>query len=205
MLAPTVVPTRGAAPRRPVSRPFFHGLRRSRIHCSVHLAWPRRRWWWMFSKQSADALERSCSTGRGAGSSVDGVPRLVVLVLAARSAVLAKVRLNKSGRGIRVRGEHGWVGVVLCACRGVGGDSPGPWPGHWHARIAQRSRVGELQPEMYSRERPVSRMSEKNEKSATCKPSTLRRSVWSCPTRGQRSACTSSPRRPRARHCKWAG
>ena len=43
-LAPTVVPIRGSAPRRLVTRPFFHGLRRSSIHGSVHLAWPRRRW-----------------------------------------------------------------------------------------------------------------------------------------------------------------
>ena len=40
----------------------------------MHLTWPRRRSRWMLNKQSAYALERSCSTGRGAGSSVGGVP-----------------------------------------------------------------------------------------------------------------------------------
>ena len=49
-LAPTAVPIRGSAPRRAATRPFFHGLRRSSIHGSVHLAWPRRRWRWMLSK-----------------------------------------------------------------------------------------------------------------------------------------------------------
>ena len=45
--------------------PSSMGLRRSSIHGSVHLAWPRRRWRWMLSKQSSVTLERSCSTGRG--------------------------------------------------------------------------------------------------------------------------------------------
>ena len=40
----------------------------------------------------------------------------------------------------------GCLGGVLGACRGVAGDVPGPWPCHWHARIAQRPRVGELEP-----------------------------------------------------------
>ena len=64
----------------------------------MHLTWPRRRSRWMLNKQSAYALERSCSTGRGAGSSVGGVPWFS-RVLAARSAVLAKVpgRVGASG------------------------------------------------------------------------------------------------------------
>ena len=33
--------------------PSSMGLRRSSIHGSVHLAWPRRRWRWMLSKQSS--------------------------------------------------------------------------------------------------------------------------------------------------------
>ena len=44
--------------------------------------------------------------------------------------------------------EHGWMGE-LCAFRGVGGDPTGPWPCRWHARITQRRRVGELQPESF--------------------------------------------------------
>ena len=78
--------------------------------------------------------------------------RLVVLVLGG-SGVLAKVVRgeSRSGRSVRVRkrARVGWV--ALCACRGVGGDSPGPWPARWHARIAQGRRVGELQPEYFPR------------------------------------------------------
>ena len=36
----------------------------ARIRGSVHLTWPCRRRRWMLSKQQANALERSCSTGR---------------------------------------------------------------------------------------------------------------------------------------------
>jgi hypothetical protein len=50
----------------------------------------------------------------------------------------ARVRVGAS--------EHGWVRMVLWACRGVGGDVRGSWPCHWHARITQRPRVGELKP-----------------------------------------------------------
>ena len=45
--------------------------------------------------------------------------------------------------------EHGPVRVVLCARRGVLGDPTGPWPCRWHARLTQRPRDGELQPELY--------------------------------------------------------
>ena len=46
----------------------------------------------------------------------------------AQPGVLAKVRGGiKERPRFRVgASEHGWVRVVLCACRGVGGDSPGP-------------------------------------------------------------------------------
>ena len=56
--------------------PSSMGLRRSSIHGSVHLAWPRRRWRWMLTKQSSVALERSCSTGaRVPDQAWGGVPR----------------------------------------------------------------------------------------------------------------------------------
>ena len=49
----------------------------ARIRGSVHFTWPCRRRRWMFSKQQANALERSCSTGRGCritlGPSAGGV------------------------------------------------------------------------------------------------------------------------------------
>ena len=72
----------------------------------MHLTWPRRRSRWMLNKQSAYALERSCSTGRGAGSSVGAV---VLAVLAARSAVLAKV---PGGRKQRAPVRVGASGTV---------------------------------------------------------------------------------------------
>ena len=53
----------------------------------------------MLSKQAAYVLERSCSTGRGAASSVGW--RAEARRLAARSAVLAKVR--SAGGGFRER------------------------------------------------------------------------------------------------------
>ena len=49
----------------------------------------------------------------------------------------------------RARPQHGRLRVALCACREVWGDPTGPWSCHWHARITQGRRVGELQPELY--------------------------------------------------------
>ena len=49
------------------------------------------------------------------------------------------------GRGLALASTVGWE--ELCAFRGVGGDPTGPWPCRWHARITQRRRVGELDPE----------------------------------------------------------
>ena len=122
----------------------------ARIRGSVHLTWPCRRRRWMLSKQSAYALERSCSTGR-AYRIKRGWRRGWRAEARSRER-----RVGQSSRGNRERApvrvgasEHGWVRVVLCACRGVEGDSPGPWPARWHARIAQGRRVGELQPELY--------------------------------------------------------
>ena len=116
----------------------------------MHLTWPCRRRRWMLSKQSAYALERSCSTGRACrikrGWRRGWVPR----------SSGAERRVGQSSRGkkgvapLKVgASEHGWLRVVRCACRGVGGDPTGPWPCHWHARITQRPRDGELQPELY--------------------------------------------------------
>ena len=58
---------------------------------------------------------------------------------------------------------------------------------------------------LFSRKRRVSRFGQKNQKSATCVPSTLRRRVGSRPTRGLRSARTLPPRRARTAHGKGAG
>ena len=105
----------------------------------------------MLSKQAAYVLERSCSTGarcrikRGWRAEAGG------LVLATGAACWPKFReINERAR-VRVgASEHGWVRVVLCACRGVGGDVPRLVQGAGHPRITQRRRVGALEPKLHS-------------------------------------------------------
>ena len=55
---------------------------------------------------------------------------------------------KQPGRICGIGASRGRIGGVLGAFRGVGGDARGPWPCHWHARITQRRRVGELEPEL---------------------------------------------------------
>ena len=81
--------------------PSSMGLRRSSIHGSVHLAWPRWRWRWMLSKQSSVTLERSCSTGRGCRITRGWRAEAASASCRPRSAVLAKVRLRKGGKTAR--------------------------------------------------------------------------------------------------------
>ena len=97
--------------------------------------------------------------------------------------------------------------MVLRARRGVGSDVPGPWQGRRQARIAQRLDVGELEPEpcVLGVSGGFHHLAKRTKKSTMWKPRTLRRSVGSRPTRGQRSACTSSPRRPCTARWKGAG
>ena len=65
----------------------------------------------------------------------------------ARSGAACWQRGGMSGRIPHGRWRAGGgLGAVLGARRGVGGDARGPWPCHWHARITQRRRVGELEP-----------------------------------------------------------
>ena len=125
---------------------------------------------------------------------------------------VGQVRGSKGAGAARGSGwrEGARVGyVVLCACRGVGAR------GRLSRTVAMslaredhtttprwRARAKNC---VLRRGRPVSRIGQKNQKSATCEPSTLRRGAWSRPTCGQRSACTSSPRRARTWHWKWAG
>ena len=99
-----------------------------------------------------------------------------------------------------------WPGVARRAPRGRGRCLGA----RARSRVAEdctRTSRGRARAKMVlsRRERPVSRFGQKKEKSTTCEPSTLRRSAWSRPPRGRRSACTSLPRRARARHWKWAG
>ena len=68
----------------------------------------------------------------------------------ARSGAACWQRGGMSGRIPHGRWRAGGgLGAMLGARRGVGGDARGPWPCHWHARITQRRRVGELEPELY--------------------------------------------------------
>ena len=149
-LAPTVVHARGSTPRRLVTRPFFHGLapqQHTRLR-ALGLATP------------AVAVDAQQAKQRNAGALVQHRARVPDHAWMAcrggswfscrpRSAVLAKVRLNKQLARVRVARAStvGWE--ELCAFRGVGGDPTGPWTGHRHARITQRRRVGELQLELY--------------------------------------------------------
>ena len=64
-LAPTVVTTRDAVPRWPVTCSHFPGLRRSRIHGSVHMTWQRRRW--QCCAQQASRVQRSGPVRGGRG------------------------------------------------------------------------------------------------------------------------------------------
>ena len=122
----------------------------ARIRGSVHLTWSCRRRRWMLSKQSAYALERSCSTGRACRIK-RGWRRGWRAALVGRGAPCWPkfAGEERSGRrlGLPRASTVGWE--EPCACRGVGGDPTGPWPCHWHARITQGRRVGELEPELY--------------------------------------------------------
>ena len=178
----------------------------------MHLTWPcrRRR---MDAQQATSERARSAraALGERAGSSVDGVPRM-----ACRGSFRGcgqRRRVGQSSRGITQRApvrvgasEHGWMGGAMCIPRGRG--RPYMTVAVSLAREdytrAPRWRAT-ARIVLFSRERPVSRIGQKKEKSTTCEPSMLQRSAWSRPTCGQRSACTSSPRRPRTRHWKWPG
>ena len=148
-LAPTVVHARGSAPRRPVTRPFFHGLAPQQ-HTRLRALGPATP---AVAVDAQQVKQRTCSSaratrGEGAGSHVDGVPSSWF------SARGAERRVGQSSTEYVARaGRVGAASTVgweeLCAFRGVGGDPTGPWPGHRHARITQRRRVGELQLELY--------------------------------------------------------
>ena len=103
--------------------------------------------WWRVSTQSASP-HRSSVDGEEVPDHAWAACRRRVLSSCTlggrRSGVLAEGGM--SGRKPRATASRGRIGGVLGACRGVAGDVPGPWPCHWHARISQRRRVGELEP-----------------------------------------------------------
>jgi len=99
--------------------------------------------------QRAQSLNRArLWTGRGAGSHAWAAPCDSVLSSCSLcDAVARRVGVVKQRMRVAARAGAGWEG--RCACRGVAGDVPGLWRGRRHARIRQRRRVGELEPELY--------------------------------------------------------
>ena len=157
------------------------------------------------ASKAAYALERSCSTGRGCRITRGWRAEARGSRLARGAPCWPKFGgIKERARvGLARASTGGWE--ELCACRGVGGDPPGPWPGHRHARITQGRRVGELQPELYflAVSGQFHELVKRRENRLRASRALLRRGAWSRPTCGQRSARTSLPRRARARHWKW--
>ena len=91
------------------------------------------------------------------------------------------MRASRSGRGGVTRTPRGQGRRLRTMARSQAGEDRTTTP-RWRARTRTV---------LSRRERVVSQFGKKNEKSTTWKPRTLRRSVGSRPTRGQRSACTS--------------
>ena len=161
--------------------------------------------WWRVSTPPA-CLHRSSVDGKRLPDRAWAACRRRALVVhsSASSGVLAELR-GQNKRAHRREPGADW-GRARCMPRGRGRLSrtvasslareDHTTTPRWRARAKNC---------VLRRGRPVSRIGKKNEKSATCKPSTLRRSAWSRPSRGQRSACTSSPRRARTARRKWAG
>ena len=149
--------------------------------------------------QRAQSLNRArLWTGRGAGSHAWAAPCDSVLSSAPLDAVARRVGVVKQRMRVAARAGAGWEG--RCACRGVAGDVPGVWRGRRHARITQRRHVGELEAELYSLavggwfHNLVKRRKNLNYVNAELVPEErlLAPNPWA-----QRSARTSSPRRPR--------
>ena len=114
----------------------------------------RPRCWWRVNTQSASPTPLTCVHGCGRGEVPDhawaACRRRAVVVHSARRAACWQSFGGQNKRAhVRHHVSRGRIGGVLGARRGLGGDSPGPWPARWHARITQRPRDGELQPELY--------------------------------------------------------
>ena len=136
-LAPTVVHARGSAPRRPVTRPFFHGLapqQHTRLR-ALGLA------------TLAVAVDAQQAKQRNAGALVQHRARVPDHTwMACRGSWFsprgAERRVGqssgeyRSGRGRGLGLARVSTGGTMCMPRGRG-DVPGPWPGHRHARITQ--------------------------------------------------------------------
>ena len=121
-----------------------------RTHCAHPLA---RRPGVLMARQHAVSVPTSLLRGReeAAGTACRRVLSLSTLA-PRRAACWPKFGARGVNERQRVRvgaSEHGRIGGVLGACRGVGGGVRGPWLCHWHAKITQGRRVGELEPESY--------------------------------------------------------
>ena len=164
--------------------------------------------WWRVSTPPA-CLHRSSVDGKRLPDHAWAACRRRALVVhsSASSGVLAELRGQNKRAHLGHRREPGadW-GRARCAPRARGRLSrtvASSLAREDHTTTPRWRATARII--LFSRERPVSRFGQKNQKSATCKPSTLRRTVSSRPPHRQRSACTSLPRRPRTRHWKWAG
>ena len=104
------------------------------------------------ASQRAHVAHRAGGTGEVPDHTLGPLERqraLVVLGFATPSRGVLACSGAKAAGCTSHRREPGAEWGVLCACRGVAGDVPGLWRGRRHARITQRRRVGELEPELY--------------------------------------------------------
>ena len=117
--------------------------------------------WWRVSTQSASPHRSPVGRGRGRGCRITRLGRHTERVLS--SCTLGRGVLAEGGMSGRIpHGRSragGGLGAVLGARRGVGGDARRPWPCHWHARITQGRRVGELEPKTVFFEQGVKKTS----------------------------------------------
>ena len=123
-------------------------------HARIRLRDGRGCWWRVSTKSASPHRSPVCTD-------VDGEEAAGSHAWAAWSACSRRARFatpssgvlafggKSSGRSDINAGPAGGLGGFLGARRGVAGDVPGPWQGRRHARITQRRRVGELEPESY--------------------------------------------------------
>ena len=183
-------------------------LRLARTHCAHPLA---RRPRVLVARQHAVSEPTSLTCGTWTGKRLPdhtlgpphGARALVVHARARRVGRGGNERAH-TARAIASRGRIG--GGARCTPRGRGrrpravavslAREDHTTTPRWRARAKNC---------VLRRGRPVSRIGQKNQTSATCEPSTLQRTVRSCPSSEQRSARASVPRRARTRLWKWAG
>ena len=192
--------------RRRGSAPCAH-------HARIRLRDGRGCWWARQHASQRAHIAHRARLGQGEvpdhtlGAACRRQRALVGSALRRRRAACWRFVGQSSGCASGLGASRGRIGGCYVHAEGSRATSQGCGEVARHARITQRRHVGELEPEsvLSRRGRRVSGIGQKKEKSTTCEPSTLRRSAWSRPTRGQRSARTSLPRRARTARWKGAG